>query len=150
MSTFSNNRDELPVFFVKYPKYHWNLWGISANVNPLFVPFITHSFTNSRSADNYNCVRLGLVKVGQQIKSKHSCYRDDGSDYRGTVSVTVSGQTCKPWHLSLDAGSSHGDSFNSIELMGGHNYCRNPTHNGRKEDQPWCFTNDPRYGQYQT
>ena len=104
--------------------------------------------TNSRSADNYNCVRLGLVKVGQQIKPHHSCYRDDGSDYRGTVSVTVSGQTCKPWHLSLDAGSSHGDSFNSIELMGGHNYCRNPTHNGRKEDQPWCFTNDPRYGQY--
>ena len=72
-------------------------------------------------------------------------YRDDGSDYRGTVSVTKSGLTCKPWHLSLDAGSSHEDSFNSIELMGGHNYCRNPTHNGRGEDQPWCFTNDPRY-----
>ena len=57
----------------------------------------------------------------------------------GTVSVTKNGHTCKPWHLSLDS-----DGFNGMELMGGHNYCRNPKHNGRKEDQPWCFTNDPR------
>ena len=89
------------------------------------------------STDNYNCVRLGIPELTQLIKP-HACYRDDGSDYRGTVSVTKSGLTCKPWHLSLDS-----DGFNSIELVGGHNYCRNPTHNGH-EDQPWCYTNDPR------
>lgn len=91
------------------------------------------------TTDNYNCVRLGMPTVTQLIKP-HACFRDDGSDYRGTVSVTKSGSTCKPWHLSLDQ-----DGFNAIELVGGHNYCRNPAHNGREEDQPWCFTNDPRY-----
>ena len=90
-----------------------------------------------KTTQSYNCVQLGMPALTHLIRP-HSCYKDDGSDYRGTVSVTKSGTTCKPWHLSLD-----GAGFNSIELVGGHNYCRNPTHNG-KEDQPWCFTNDPR------
>ena len=58
------------------------------------------------------------------------------SNFRGTISVTQSGNTCKPWHLFFT------DNLNQVELVGGHNYCRNP--NGKDAlDQPWCFTNDP-------
>ena len=67
----------------------------------------------------------------------HNCYADNGVDYRGTVSVTRSGQTCAPWHLSFE------DGFNHLELVGGHNYCRNPK-GENQEEEPWCYTNDPR------
>ena len=30
-----------------------------------------------------------------------------------------------------------------MELVGGHNYCRNPD-GPEKMSQPWCYTNDPR------
>ena len=70
------------------------------------------------------------------------CYNSDkGTDYRGTVSVTKSGQTCKPWHLTFDQrGFVRNKGF---ELFGGHNYCRNPE-GPEQEDEPWCYTNDPR------
>lgn len=88
------------------------------------------------SSQSYNCVRLGMPQVTHLLKP-HSCYVDDGSDYRGTVSVTSSGITCKPWHLSFT------EEFSHMELVGGHNYCRNPS--GKEhEDQPWCYTNDAR------
>ena len=93
------------------------------------------------STENYNCVKLGMPAMNQLIRP-HSCFREDGSDYRGTMSVTKSGQTCKPWHLSLDGAKNGG--FLDIELVGGHNYCRNPAKSGHGQDQPWCFTNDPR------
>ena len=31
----------------------------------------------------------------------------------------------------------------ATELVGGHNYCRNPT--PETDSEPWCYTNDPRY-----
>ena len=30
-----------------------------------------------------------------------------------------------------------------VELVGGHNYCRNPD-GPERMSQPWCYTNDPR------
>ena len=56
---------------------------------------------------------------------------------RGTISVTQSGHTCKPWHLYFP------ENLSQVELVGGHNYCRNPEGNDQL-DQPWCFTNDAR------
>ena len=84
-----------------------------------------------------NCVRLGMPSVSQLIKP-HSCYVDNGEDYRGTVSMSVSGRTCQPWH------SSFNHNFGAhVELVGGHNYCRNPSGNDQKS-QPWCFTDTNR------
>ncbi len=77
-----------------------------------------------------------------------TCYNGDlGEDYRGTASVTRSGLTCKPWHLNFTAGSDGHISATGFErqaaLLGGHNYCRNPP-GPEREEQPWCYTNDPR------
>jgi len=87
------------------------------------------------SRESENCVKLGFP-LAQQLIKPHSCYRDFGTDYRGTKSTTKSGFTCIPW--------SHQNEFKTvqhIELIGGHNYCRNPaTDSGERE--PWCFTND--------
>jgi len=65
-----------------------------------------------------------------------------GEDYRGTASVTTSGLTCKPWHLNFSSTRA-GDFEREVSLMGGHNYCRNPP-GPEQEEQPWCYTNDPR------
>lgn len=95
--------------------------------------------------ESYNCVRLGIPHVNQLIKPM-MCYNGDkGTDYRGTVSVTQSGLTCKPWHLTFgEATEAEEFSFeNNVELFGGHNYCRNPE-GPEQEDQPWCYTSDPR------
>ncbi|CAB4068987.1 ROR1 [Lepeophtheirus salmonis] len=79
------------------------------------------------TSGNYNCVRLGIPGVVQLIKP-HGCYVGNGGDYRGTVSVTSSGRTCKPWHLSSSGLS--GNSVSNKELE-------------EKEEQPWCYTNSP-------
>ncbi len=75
------------------------------------------------------------------------CYNGEkGEDYRGTVSVTQSGLTCKPWHLNFTktAAADGGNGYEKqVALMGGHNYCRNPPGRGQME-QPWCYTSDPR------
>ena len=85
------------------------------------------------------CVRLGMTSLTQLIKPQpHSCYANNGEDYRGTVSMSQSGSTCKPWYTSFN------DKFRAkVELVGGHNYCRNPSGDDQK-DQPWCFTSNTR------
>ncbi len=92
----------------------------------------------------YNCVRMGIPHVNrEQLIKPMLCYsEEDGSDYRGTISVTAGGLTCKPWHLNFSADSTHGFE-REVALMGGHNYCRNPP-GAEREDRPWCYTNDPR------
>ena len=87
------------------------------------------------SMDSHNCVRLGIPGTGQLLQP-HSCYNGPGSSYRGTHSMTSSGQHCKPWREQRVI--SHNDNK---ELMGGHNYCRNPA-GDQEMDEPWCFTDD--------
>ena len=55
-----------------------------------------------------------------------------GSDYDGSVSVTVSGRTCQHW--SDQSPHSHGNGDED------ENYCRNP--DGEPEGV-WCYTTDP-------
>ncbi|XP_078603200.1 hepatocyte growth factor-like [Branchiostoma floridae x Branchiostoma japonicum] len=60
-----------------------------------------------------------------------------GSDYRGNVSVTISGKTCQRW----DVNFPHKYTFLPVdypELV--ENYCRNPDEG---EPGPWCYTTDP-------
>ena len=65
---------------------------------------------------------------------EHSCYNEDGRDYRGVASRTVSNQECLPWNSQFTVGAAK--TSEHPELIGGHNYCRNP---GGIELQPWCF-----------
>ena len=88
------------------------------------------------SMDSHNCVRLGLPDTGQLLQP-HSCYQGAGTEYRGTHSMTSSGQHCKPWRDQqlIPAMPDH------MELLGGHNYCRNPAGDFEMEE-PWCFIDD--------
>ena len=62
---------------------------------------------------------------------EQSCYNEDGRDYRGVASRTASKQECLPWNRQTALKTA-----DHPELIGGHNYCRNP---GGIEVQPWCY-----------
>ena len=66
----------------------------------------------------------------------HTCYTGDGAEYRGTASTTRSGHTCVPWAHQKDI-----QTVKHLELIGGHNYCRNPA-GDFQDSRPWCYTND--------
>lgn len=62
---------------------------------------------------------------------------EPGSDYTGTVSVTVSGRKCQNWHDQTPHKHDYAEH-------GNHNYCRN--HGFDANDAPsgvWCYTTDP-------
>ena len=88
------------------------------------------------SMDSHNCVRLGIPGTGQLLQP-HSCYTGAGASYRGTHSMTSSGQHCKPWREQRVIPALPDNK----ELVGGHNYCRNPA-GDQEMDEPWCFTDD--------
>ena len=87
------------------------------------------------SIESHNCVRMGLPDTGHLIKP-HSCYNEVGESYRGTHSMTSSGQHCKPWKDQTII-----NPLQHYEILGGHNYCRNPAGPAQMEE-PWCFTDD--------
>ena len=90
------------------------------------------------SRESADCVKLGFP-LPQQLVQPHSCYREQGRGYRGTAATTRSGYSCVPWshHQKEVSVVEH------LELVGGHNYCRNPE-GQYQEQEPWCFTNDDR------
>jgi len=86
------------------------------------------------SRESEDCVKLGFPLVNQLIQP-HSCFKGNGEEYRGTTSTTKSGYACVPWsHQSEIKTVKH------LELIGGHNYCRNPA-GDTQDSEPWCFTN---------
>ncbi|CAG2187334.1 unnamed protein product [Mytilus edulis] len=84
----------------------------------------------------------GLTGTGNGFKASVSlitdedmCYTGKGDDYRGTVNVTRTFESCLPWtrvqncpHHAFDSGDLDDDLVD--------NYCRNPG-SGTK---PWCYT----------
>ncbi|XP_006820856.1 uncharacterized protein LOC102803543, partial [Saccoglossus kowalevskii] len=63
----------------------------------------------------------------------------DKSDYRGTKTTTVGGETCQKW--SSQSPHSHIRTEERYPNMGlgDHNYCRNPD----GEEDTWCYTSNP-------
>ena len=90
-----------------------------------------------------NCVRIGISQVSQLILH-HTCYASSGGEYRGTLSTTRTGLNCLPWNKKSSISTS---SF--VELLGGHNFCRNPSIPDLEDSdfrEPWCFSSqDPNY-----
>ena len=87
------------------------------------------------SPDSYGCVRVG-IREAQNLIQPHRCYANSGKDYRGTYSTTETGHPCLPWNQRSSIQTS---DYN--ELLGGHNYCRNP--DVRDNDgisEPWCYS----------
>ena len=78
---------------------------------------------------------LILFQVSQLLK-QHTCSAGSGTEYRGTIGfVNPSGDPCLPWNKNLGSTTDH------PELLGGHNYCRNPSAFTNVDiDEPWCFT----------
>ena len=67
------------------------------------------------------------------------CYtQPGGTDYRGHVSVTVTGKQCQQW----TSQSPHKHEYTPENWpnygLGPHNFCRNPV----EAVGPWCYTLD--------
>uniref|UniRef100_A0A8C5JDC7 Kringle domain-containing protein n=1 Tax=Junco hyemalis TaxID=40217 RepID=A0A8C5JDC7_JUNHY len=68
-------------------------------------------------------------------RCRRQCLSGRGEDYRGTISVTESGNTCQEW----SSQSPHRHTFISQDFCSrglDENYCRNPD----GEKRPWCYT----------
>ncbi|KAF3831331.1 hypothetical protein GH733_000068 [Mirounga leonina] len=66
---------------------------------------------------------------------KYQCLKGKGENYRGKVSVTVSGHTCQRWREQTPHKHNRTpENFPCKDLD--ENYCRNPD----GESAPWCYT----------
>nr|BDS91678.1 prothrombin [Heterodontus japonicus] len=80
-----------------------------------------------------------LLSQPPTAESLGPCIPDQGSAYRGTLNVTISGKHCQPW----DSQYPHEHNFTREKMPTANlegNYCRNPD---MDEDGVWCFTTDP-------
>nr|XP_039268897.1 uncharacterized protein LOC120343914 isoform X27 [Styela clava] len=67
------------------------------------------------------------------------CYTGIGVDYRGSVSVTVTGRTCQRWDLQTPHEHIRTPERFPYKGIINNNYCRNPDQEGTR---PWCYTTD--------
>jgi len=69
------------------------------------------------------------------------CYEEeDGRDYRGSRSVTLSGYECQYWSHQTPNVHTRTHMAHPQDGLGGHNHCRNPD---GEEAHPWCYTMQP-------
>lgn len=101
----------------------------------------THTATPPLSGTELSCRLQALARGADPVAScavpaDEHYTQADGSDYRGLVSVTVSGRTCQNW--TAQAPHAHGYAADDATGIGDHNFCRTA---GWRE--PWCYTDDP-------
>ncbi|XP_017323516.2 tissue-type plasminogen activator isoform X7 [Ictalurus punctatus] len=77
--------------------------------------------------------------TGQQceINLNEKCVSGQGSDYRGTWSMSSSSAECINWNSTLLRGKKFTARKPDTRILGlgNHNYCRNPDGDSR----PWCY-----------
>ncbi|XP_070541654.1 apolipoprotein(a)-like [Ptychodera flava] len=87
-------------------------------------------------------VRWEYCDIGKPARkgepSNEVYHKNDGSDYRGTVSTTINGKTCQEWTEQNPHSHSRTPKNYPNSGLGEHNYCRNP------DGTPgaWCYTTD--------
>ncbi|KAL2762012.1 tissue-type plasminogen activator isoform 4 precursor, partial [Daubentonia madagascariensis] len=71
-----------------------------------------------------------------EIGKNGDCYFGKGSAYRGSHSLTISGDSCLPWNSVTLIGKVYTAWKRSAQALGlgKHNYCRNPD----GDTKPWC------------
>uniref|UniRef100_A0A8C2PWS1 Plasminogen n=1 Tax=Cyprinus carpio TaxID=7962 RepID=A0A8C2PWS1_CYPCA len=95
-------------------------------------------FTTSPSIRWESCSIPRCTTVSPTIVQELTCASGEGSSYRGTIAVTVSGKTCQEW--SSQSPHKHSNTPENYPCKGlDKNYCRNPDN----ERSPWCHTTDP-------
>ncbi|KAJ8416473.1 hypothetical protein AAFF_G00357610 [Aldrovandia affinis] len=82
--------------------------------------------------------RFGFTGQHCSITPNAECYENNATDYRGTVSTTLSGARCLPWNSDLLNDELHLDNVDNPALLGlgEHAFCRNPD----EDEIPWCYT----------
>ncbi|GCB76962.1 hypothetical protein scyTo_0020530, partial [Scyliorhinus torazame] len=71
-----------------------------------------------------------------EIDANVQCYQGRGTGYRGTWSITHSGEKCLNWNLTIVSRSRYNGHRPDAQQvgLGNHNYCRNPDN----DTVPWC------------
>uniref|UniRef100_A0A8C1FKX9 Plasminogen n=1 Tax=Cyprinus carpio carpio TaxID=630221 RepID=A0A8C1FKX9_CYPCA len=95
-------------------------------------------FTTSPSKRWESCNIPRCTTEPPTIVPELTCASGEGSSYRGTIAVTVSGKTCQEWSSQIP--HKHARTSENYPCKGlDKNYCRNPDN----ERSPWCYTTDP-------
>ncbi|ROL52489.1 Plasminogen [Anabarilius grahami] len=95
-------------------------------------------FTTSPSKRWESCSIPRCATEPPTIVPELTCASGEGSSYRGTIVVTVSGKTCQDW--ASQSPQKHSRTSENYPCKGlDKNYCRNPDN----ERSPWCYTTDP-------
>ena len=65
---------------------------------------------------------------------------ENGQDYQGNISTTISGYKCQDWSLHSHQ-MNNPVRFPDATLEDAQNFCRNP--DGRM--RPWCYVQNPKH-----
>jgi len=71
------------------------------------------------------------IHANRAVIGRHKCYNGTGEGYRGTLSITSSGESCSDWPNDM--------LQKYPSLAGGHNFCRNPNEVSKS---PWCYVDN--------
>ncbi len=121
---------------------------VNVNTHPLhtkdwiMLVFMSWSWAH-RYSNHLGCVLLPLhypIFVHITFSGVPCRYTEHGTEYSGTINVTVTGIKCQRWDTDSPHYNNHPDpAYYPEDTLGeAENYCRNPDghHN------PWCYTTD--------
>ncbi|XP_042306539.1 plasminogen [Sceloporus undulatus] len=95
-------------------------------------------YCNIPSCDGPAIATAAPPVIPPQAASVEDCYESTGTNYRGTMALTVSGKKCQAWSsMSPHRHTKTPSAFPDADLR--RNYCRNPD----GDRAPWCYTTDP-------